>query len=403
MMNRRKALATAAAAATAAATISEANAAPSRETPVDGDHLTPGQEKMLNIRFDTLDGESHQDFVVGIKNFLGRRITDTESRKDIEARLRAKGLNSIDNTSLNYHQSFDALMEAPEFAAYMRLDATGQHIMWDRARRVFEQNADHYLDLLDDAETKGPGKLEMNPNLDYPDYASLEIHGQPGGYVGDPLGGWVYHYAVTKGYRQGTAFHDENHIRYAMSYQKPADGEVRRYLDLGCGTGQSTTPIKMRFPDAEVWGIEVGGPLVRYAHYRARKMGLDVNFRHGLAEDTKFPDNHFDMVSSSIMFHEVSRAAAAKIVAETFRVLRPGGTYSHSDTITEGHDSRTPARNISGKATIWRQYRHHTYEPWFIEYTDSDFPGMLRQAGFKVDLSGDGVGTRPRLIATKPA
>jgi SAM-dependent methyltransferase len=303
---------------------------------------------------------------------------------------------------MGYEECFRIMMENPDYAVRLRLDATAQHIMWDRARRHFLKDADRYLALLDEAENQGPGKLEMNAKLEYPHSTLHEIHSQPGGFVGDPLGGWVYHYAVTQGFRQGSAFHDENHIEYAMSYQKPADGVVRRCLDLGCGTGQSTTPIKMRFPDAEVWGVEVGGPLVRYAHYRAREMGLEVNFRHGLAEDNKFPDNYFDMASSSILFHEVSTEAAKKIVAETFRVLRPGGTYSHSDFVTEGHGNGR-AHTLPGKAQLWRTRRHNAYEPWFIEYADSDLPGMLRAVGFTVDMSGTGVMGRPRVIATKPA
>ena len=36
----------------------------------------------------------------------------------------------------------------------------------------------------------------------------------------------------------------------------PADGRVRRVLDIGCSAGQSATAFKERFPEAEVWGVD---------------------------------------------------------------------------------------------------------------------------------------------------
>ena len=308
MINRRDAVkSTAVAALVVAAGVESVEAMDTIEVFVDPENLTDKQKTMLSIRFDTLDGESHQDFVSGFKSFQARMVALPSATARVQALLESKGLSMLEETTLGHEECWNLLMQDPVYATNMRLDSSCQHVMWDRARRVFHKNSAHYLKLLDESDHAGPGKLELNPGLKYPDYACLEIHAQPGGYVGDPLGGWVYHYAVTLGYRAGSAFHDENHIRYANSYVKPADGVVRRVLDIGCGTGQSTTPMKMRFPNAAVWGVDVAAPFVRYAHHRARTMGLDVNFRHALGEATGFPDNHFDMVYSSIVFHEVRR------------------------------------------------------------------------------------------------
>ena len=69
-----------------------------------------------------------------------------------------------------------------------------------------------------------------------------------------------------------------------------------------------------RFPDAEVWGVDVGGPMVRYAHMKAADMGVAVNFAQRLAENTGFPANHFDLVVSNLVFHEVSEQGAKNII-----------------------------------------------------------------------------------------
>jgi ubiquinone/menaquinone biosynthesis C-methylase UbiE len=70
-----------------------------------------------------------------------------------------------------------------------------------------------------------------------------------------------------------------------------------------------------------VWGIDVGGPLVRYAHARAAALGHDINFAQMNAEETTFPDGHFDLVVSHILLHETSGKAMPRIFKEAHRVL----------------------------------------------------------------------------------
>ena len=306
-MERRTVLATASAALAMGAAVGTAEAAdtgPSTDVRIDWKNLTEAQKKMLGIRFRTLDAESHLDFVTGFRRVIGALPASRDHTSEIERFLRSKGMSTLDDTDMAHEEAWNLMVQASPYAARLRLMCTVQSLMWDRTFRAMHADRHELLAALEKSDKSGPGKLELNPNLEIPDYARHEIHQQPGGYVGDPLGGFVYHYAVNLGFRSGTAYHDENHIEYTQSHVKPADGKVRRILDIGCGTGNSTTPLKMRFPDAEVWGIDVGAPMVRYAHYRAAKMGLDVNFRHGLAEATGFPDGHFDLVTDHLLFHE---------------------------------------------------------------------------------------------------
>jgi len=400
-IDRRTLLATSAAVAAAGAAEAAEEIV---DIKIDPKNLTPEQKKLLGIRFRTLDGESHQNFIAGMKRYNGSLSGRPEFTRDLDAFLKTKGTSLLDDTTLDAEGAWKLLMEHQPSAARLRLAAATQTLMWDDGVRDLMPDRKDLFALLDEYETKGPGKLELNPKLDPPKYTRHEIHQQPGGFVGDPLGGWVYHYVVTQGHRGGMGYFDENHISYTQAHEKPKDGKVRRILDIGSGTGQSTTPMKMRFPNAEVWGIEVGGPMVRYAHYRAAKMGIDVNFRHGLAEESGFPDNHFDMVTDHLMFHEVQHQGdegSSKIVKEIFRVLRPGGVFSHHDGTTAGWPKGGwPAETITARANAWEQLRLNNYEPWYLEYHDSDFPNLLRKTGFKVEFPE---GPERILAAYKPA
>src|SRR3546814_4513306 len=52
------------------------------------------------------------------------------------------------------------------------------------------------------------------------------------------------------------------------------DRPFRRIVDLGCGFGKSTWPLKRRFPDAEVIGLDLSAPCLRLALDRANTAGL---------------------------------------------------------------------------------------------------------------------------------
>jgi ubiquinone/menaquinone biosynthesis C-methylase UbiE len=183
----------------------------------------------------------------------------------------------------------------------------------------------------------------------------------------------------------------------------PQSGDVNRILDMGTGWGPLATALKMRFPDAEIWGIDVGAPMVRWAHFRAVKLGLSVNYAQRLAEDTKFKDNTFDIVTSHIMHHEVTAEATKKIVAEAFRVLRPGGVFKPMDFVTVGNPDHKPPQSITAKAAMWQDHRYNN-EVWTLQYRNSDLPGLMRAAGFvDVHASAKPPGINGEVYGYKPA
>jgi ubiquinone/menaquinone biosynthesis C-methylase UbiE len=97
--------------------------------------------------------------------------------------------------------------------------------------------------------------------------------------------------------------------------------EGARVLDVGCGTGRLTRWIAEQLgPKGSVVGID---PLEHRISFARSKAG-SVRFEVGQAEDlSAFEDESFDAVCMSAVLHWVSDKA--KALAETRRVLRPGG------------------------------------------------------------------------------
>jgi ubiquinone/menaquinone biosynthesis C-methylase UbiE len=381
-MNRRETLAIAPMlTALALGAHSRAAFAGTADIKIDPFNQTPEQEALHSVRLPMLDQQSVQDFLSSMRTAMGKEFRPM--REVLKKSLAEQGLAM--DADITPEEAWAKLMKNPTYAVNSRLSMSAQQQMWSNIYAVFHNNADVILAELEKADKSGPGRLELNPNLQIPDYARHEIHIQPGGYVGDPFAGAISHYGF-KQFDRSFFFNDhlEHHLAMAQETPVPADGKVKRILDMGTGFGAFATSLKERFPEAEVWGIDVGAPMVRWAHYRAMKMGLDVSFAQRLAEETKFEDGSFDIVVSYILHHEVHPDVHEKIVAEAFRVLRPGGTYFPVDFVTKGNPSYMGKGDVFTKASLWQDHRWNS-EVWSPAYRDTDFPAIMRKSGF-VDM-----------------
>lgn len=328
-------------------------------------------------RLPTLDLESKHDFVTGFRSFHGRFNRPASSR--IEKILEENGLDPKGEYTM---EEVNKLVESdPLVQMSGRTWISNQQITWKILQDHFHEHADEYIAEMEAADNAGPGTLELNPDMELPKYTKHEIHIQPGGYVGDEFAGHIYHYGTNSFYvgAIGDNEQDQIHIGTANRLPLPEDGKVMRILDMGCGTGQLTVALKERFPDAEVWGIDAGGPMVRYAHMRARDLGVDVNFAQRLVEDTKFEDGYFDIVTSYIINHELTQDASRAMIAEAHRLTRKGGYFYPIDFRSGGDKGRA-----YGQYRRWWDHRWNT-EVWSREYHSLDFEGEMEKAGFTMN------------------
>ncbi|MDX2225301.1 MAG: class I SAM-dependent methyltransferase [Rhodospirillaceae bacterium] len=350
-------------------------------------------------RLPTLDVDSRVDFTTGLRRYR-TNVLEPAARARFNDILKANGLDPKANVP---PAEFVKLVENdPVIGLEGRVRIDSQRMAHRLFKEAFERNQDRYVAEFEAYDKAGPGTLELNPDLVMPDYTRHEIHMQPGGYVGNAFAGAIYHYGTNAFYEAGKTmnYQDEHHAQLASQVPAPQDGKLKRILDMGCGIGQLTIALKERHPDAEIWGIDVGAPMIRYGHMRAVDLGVAVNFAQRLAEDTRFPDGHFDVVASYILHHEVPAEASRKIMAEAFRVLRPGGVYFPIDFYT---GNRRPPDSAYGNFQEWKDHRWNN-EVWRIEYRQMDFAGALSAAGFAVNEDGPAAWyNKANIIAVKPA
>ena len=347
-------------------------------------------------RLPSLNAELRDDYFNGIRAWRSKSLVPAVKER-FNAILKANGHDPEQELPLS--RILELVRDDPVINSDIRIYCDTKRTAHHNFRREFEKNADAYLAEMEEYDNRGPGTLELNPEMHIPEYTTHEIHQQPGGYLGNPFAGAIYHYGTNAFYRALNILNDQdqNHAGLAKQMPGPASGSVTRILDMGCGIGQLSIALKERFPEAEVWGVDVAAPMIRYGHMRAVDLAVGVNFAHRLAEDTKFPDNHFDIVTSYILHHEVTEEVSKQIFAEAFRVLRPGGVYFPIDFYTGG---RPPATAFD----TYREWTDHRWnnEVWRLEYAALDFPGEMRKAGFDVDEEGPAAWYRPKnLIGIK--
>ncbi|MFN8533081.1 MAG: class I SAM-dependent methyltransferase [Dehalococcoidia bacterium] len=343
-----------------------------------------------------LETETYVDFIEGLFRFIGK--LEPTLRQRAEAEL-ADYRERVGHDPQDVDEAHAVLGRLPIVAARHRIRHSIQDMNHDAILSDLRSREAELVAELDRYDRLGPGSVQYDPNWTVPAYAAREIHRMPGGYVTDPLAGYLYQYS-TKSFFGGRNDRDEFHTTSVGKLPVPVDGQVRRILDIGCSAGQSATALKQRFPQAEVWAIDVGIPMLRYAHKRAVDLGVEVHFKQALAEQTGFPDGSFDLVHAFILFHELPQDIAVRVVAEAARVLRPGGLFLVTDFQTR-HSPRGDGRGggILGEVMGSVDQRHNE-EPYRWDFTHSDFEGLLGRYFSKVEVRAEGYGM-PLRVATR--
>ncbi|MGZ3639006.1 MAG: class I SAM-dependent methyltransferase [Ktedonobacterales bacterium] len=103
---------------------------------------------------------------------------------------------------------------------------------------------------------------------------------------------------------------------------QPIAGTV---LDAGTGPGTLAREIARRFPQAQVYGVDLSEDMIRLAreHAQREQLAERVHFDTANVGHLPYPDGSFDVVVSTISMHHWYELEQP--LRDLYRVLQPGG------------------------------------------------------------------------------
>jgi arsenite methyltransferase len=148
-------------------------------------------------------------------------------------------------------------------------------------------------------------------------------------------------------------------------------------LDLGSGGGIDVLLSARRVgPTGKAYGLDMTDEMLGLARENQSRAGLEnVEFLKGEIENIPLPDNSVDVIISNCVIN--LSADKDRVLAEAFRVLKPGGRFAVSDVVVRGDD--VPAE-LRRNMELWIGCVAGALE-------EHEYRGKLASAGFtNIDL-----------------
>jgi SAM-dependent methyltransferase len=278
------------------------------------------------------------------------------------------------------------MLREPYFKAWSALRYSAQQLTWWTVQPQIERALPRLRAACREIAARRPagGTLRLDAATKLPrEVTSLDIHLMPGCFHTEfarddvaqgalyTLGTAVFGGALklrTRG--GGVAASIARWLRITRPDFAPAS-----ILDLGCTTGANTLPYLEAFPGTDLHGVDIGAPLLRYAHARAEMLGCRVHYSQQNAESLDFADGSFDLVVSSFFLHEQSVRSTGRILREARRLLRPGGLMVHMEL--------PPASETDAYHSFYLDWdAYYNNEPHYAAFRALDLRSALTGAGF---------------------
>lgn len=331
----------------------------------------------------THDDAARFDFLANLNGYLSTRLAP-KVQEAYHQRVKPAFEKEAGRSPETRHEVRKAMAVDPIYQTWSALRRSSMEMRQQAGRGLVLRQLDALIGKARQINNSHDG-LELDPTVEVPRYASaVDIHCMPGGYhtelVPDDVSAAANYDAgifATTGGMLGR-FNDGGGQALAQWLKEEHPGfQPKRILDIGCTVGHNSVPLAQAFPDAEVVAVDVAAPMLRYGHARARALGVqNIRFRQARGEDLGYPDGHFDLIMTSMFWHETSARAMPHMLAEVQRMLASGGLTVHLEQ-PQYHGMDPYEQFIRD----WDTYNNN--EPFWGVMHEYDLREMMARAGFE--------------------
>jgi len=333
----------------------------------------------------TLDESSKLDFVSSLRAYVLNDMANS-MRAGYESRALPAFENENNRQPANGAEVHNSLLDDKYFQFYSAMRCNAQRMVWNSVIDPIERQHTELQETANKLNAQDHSTVQSDTAFDVPrNVSDIDVHLSPGSYHteytdSDVTTGAIYDngLAVFSFGMMGLNLDDigmsmANYIRHKFPDFKPT-----RILDLGCTVGHNTSALAKTWPNAEVHGIDVAAPLLRYADARSKSQATKVHYSQQNAEATDFESGGFDMVFSSMFLHELPPKTLRKVLKEAYRLLKPGGLMLHMEL--------PPSDQLEPYDNFYLDWDgHYNNEPYYTGFRAENPQSICTEAGFDAD------------------
>lgn len=184
-------------------------------------------------------------------------------------------------------------------------------------------------------------------------------------------------------------FYSEMH-QQILNLVQSVRGDVRHWLDTGCGTGTLVKKAAIRFENCRFTLCDPSEKMLSIAKIKLKEYRERMRFERCASQNLEELDT-FEAVTAVQAHHYLQKEARIRAVKKCFRALKPGGVFITFENICFSSETANTAAE-----SLWIQYltskgrsreealRHiNRREKEYFPITAEEHLRVLREAGFR--------------------
>ena len=154
---------------------------------------------------------------------------------------------------------------------------------------------------------------------------------------------------------------------------KGRDQRTQHLLEVASGNGRFLETVLKVYPKLRVTGLDLSPTYTDAARVRLARWP-NAELVHDAAEAMPIEPASQDIIVSIFLFHELPPTVRGKVLAEIFRVLKPGGAFILADSVQFG--------DYPSMDGLLEYFPHGFHEPYYKGYLAWSLSQALETQGF---------------------